>query len=576
MPKKSKKLYLLLLFISMQLAVYGQFDSILHQPLHKTSKTLRQLYGIAGRTDSTSVKELQAFYEFTKNNNDIGLQFEAEILRIFDMWRKKVISADKVALLGQKIADQAAQQNEWIMEIRAYRYIAYMYWKDQEYEKMFTIYHKLDELLENVRPPKKEKNNWLDYSISATDVYTNIGESYYFFKDNENALHYLEKTNHLAEVSAYIFPKIRAWNALGLVYRDVEKLEESSFYFLKVVDATNKDVNPIWKAIAGGNLGHNYYKEGKYNEAIPLLERDIEVSEASGIYGEALSATLDLGNIQLEMGNLEAAGEQFEKAQAFHKLSSNDDKLHYTHLLFKALSKWNAMMGNTKFTALYIDSTKTARDMHYANFNSLKLMRAQQTINQQQNLLLEEKKQKEIQERNLVILIVLLLLVAVVVLYLFRRKYFLKKQMIKELALQNSDQALRHAQTTLKDLTKRIRKNNYLIEKLKEGNDTEINQELLKQLKTSNILTNEDWAVYKALFIEVYPDFINSLQELYSDLTPSEIRCLCMEKLHLSNKEMGSILGVSSSSVMVTKHRIRKKLSLTDQKDVEKLVAQIG
>lgn len=576
MLPKSNKIYLFLLFLSLQLCVYAQYDSLLHQPLHKKTKTLRLLYGLTSKVDSNSTKELQKFYDFAKATDDTGLRHEAEILRVFEHWRKQTITTDKASLLGQEIALQAAQQNNWIMEIRAYRYVAYIYWKDQDYEKVFNIYHKLDQLLERAEPSKKDKDNWLDYSISATDVYTNIGESYYFFKDYTMALHYLEKTIPLAEAPSYIFPKIRSWNSLGLVYRDLGRLEESSFYFNKVVEAPYEDINPVWKAITGGNLGHNYYMEGDYNKAIPLLQRDVEVSAASEIYGEALSASIDLGIIQLEKGDLEAAGEHFLRAQTFQKQASTDDKLHYTHLLFEALSKWNAALGNNKLTALYIDSTKTAREIHNANFNSLKLMRAQQTINEQQNLLLEEKKQKEIQQRNLVIIIVLLLLVAVVVLYFFRGKYFLKKQKIKELALENSNQALTHAQSTLKNLTKRVRENNLLIEKLKEINNTEVNQELLKQLKTSIILTNDDWAEYKMLFVEVYPEFINSLQQLYPDLTPSEIRCLCLEKLYLSNKEMGSILGVSSSSIMVTKHRIRKKLSLNDQKELEKLVAQIG
>ena len=576
MLKESKKIYLLLLLLSVQLSVYSQYDSLLHQPLHKKSKTLRELYGIAGKTDSNSVKKLHKFYDFAKAHDDTGLKYDAKLLRIYDNLRNETTTVEVAATLGQEIALDAARQNNWIAEIKAYSNIADMYWKAQEYEEMFRIYHTLDQLLERIKPAKEDKDGWLDYSISATTVYTNIGESHYFFKDNEIALHYLEKTISLAEVQSFVFPKIRSWNSLGLVYRDLGRLEESSIFFKKVVDAPNKDINLVWKAIAGGNLGHNYYMAGQFKEAIPLLEQDVKVSEAAGVYGEALSATIDLGNIQLTMGNLEAAGEQFRKAQAFQKLSSNDDKLHYTHLLFEALSKWNAAMGNDKLTSLYIDSTKIAREAHTANFNSLKLMRAQQKINEQQNLLLDQKKQKEIQQRNLVILIVLLLLAAGIVFYFFRRKYFLKEQKIKELALQNSNQALQLAQTKLNNLTNRIRENNSLIEKLKESKDAEVNQGFIKQLKTSSILTDDDWREYRSLFMEVYPHFILSFQNECPDLTSSEIRCLCLEKLNLSNKEMGSILGVSTSSVIVTKHRIRKKLSLTDQKEVEELVARMG
>ena len=567
-------LSLVLLFV--QLSAVAQYDSILHQPLYKKSKVLRQLYAKAGKTDSASVKELQKFDDFVNAYDDKGLQYEARLIRIYGDWQKETITVDKAFVLGQNLAKEAAQQNNWTVEIRVYRYLAYMYWKDQKYENTFNIYHTLDQLLERLKPSKNDRDNWLDFSIMATTAYTEIAESHYFFKDYEMAVHYLNKTDSLAEVSSYIFPKIRSWNSLGLVYRDLGKLEESSSLFKKIIDAPNKDINPVWKAIAGGNLGHNYYMTGDYEKAIPLLEKDVQVSETYEIYGEALSASIDLGNIQLALDNLEAAGEQFRKAQAFMQQSSTDDKLHYTHLLFESLSKWNTIMGNHKLAILYIDSTKTAREIHTANFNSLKLMRAQQQINQQQNLLLMEKKQKEIQQRNLVILIVLLILAAGIVFYFFRNKYFLKKQKIKELDLQNSNQALQLAQTKLNNLTERVRENNNLIEILKESRDTEINQELLIRLKTSSILTNDDWKEYRLSFLEVYPHYIASLKKVCPDLTPSEIRCLCLEKLNLSNREMGSILGVSSSSVMVTKHRIRKKLSLTDQKELKNLIAQIS
>ena len=574
MSPEHKKIYLLLLLLSTQLCVYPQNDSLLHQPYHKKSKTLGYLFSISGNTDSISTKELQRFYDFAETHDDTGLKQEADLLQIYGVWKKKSITVDSAAVLVNDVILKAVRQNNWVVEARAYRYLAYMYWKDQAYENMFSVYYKLNQLLENTMPSKTDENDWLDYSLVATSTYTEIGESYYFFKDNQSALYFLEKTTSLEEVPLYVFPKIRSWNSLGLVYRDLEKMDESSALFKKVMDTP--DINPVWKAIAGGNLGHNYYITGQYDMAIPLLEKNIEISEANGIYGEVFAATLDLGNIELARDNLEVAGEHFRKALIFQKKSSNDDQLHYTYLLYEALSKWNAAMGNHKLAILYIDSTKTAQKEHNSNFNTLKLMRAQQKINEQHSLLKEEKKKKEIQQRNLIIVIVLILLIVGIIFYFYRQKYFLEKHKIDELALENSKQALQLSQTRLNNLTHRIRENNKLIEALEDSQDIQTKQKILKLLKTSIILTDDDWAEYRSLFLEVYPNFITTLRDIHPDLTPSEIRCLCLEKLKLSNKEMGFILGVSSKSVMVTKHRIRKKISIDTQKELEDLVVRLG
>lgn len=66
------------------------------------------------------------FYDFAKANNDLGLQHEAELLRIYNNWGSKAITLDKAAVLGRELAKKAALQDNWISEIRAYRYVAYI------------------------------------------------------------------------------------------------------------------------------------------------------------------------------------------------------------------------------------------------------------------------------------------------------------------------------------------------------------------------------------------------------------------------------------------------------------------
>jgi len=52
----------------------------------------------------------------------------------------------------------------------------------------------------------------------------------------------------------------------------------------------------------------------------------------------------------------------------------------------------------------------------------------------------------------------------------------------------------------------------------------------------------------------------HQLKLRYPALIPAEVRCLAMEKLRFSNTEMAALQGISTNAVMVTKHRIRKKL----------------
>src|SRR5690606_3253156 len=102
------------------------------------------------------------------------------------------------------------------------------------------------------------------------------------------------------------------------------------------------------------------------------------------------------------------------------------------------------------------------------------------------------------------------------------------------------------------------------------------NQQLLQELKSSLILTKEDWQNYQKLFEEAYPVFIIHLKASYPELTQAEIRQLCLEKQYLTTSEIASTLGISENSVMVTRHRIRKKLNLENQKQLQEFVNGIN
>ena len=66
--------------------------------------------------------------------------------------------------------------------------------------------------------------------------------------------------------------------------------------------------------------------------------------------------------------------------------------------------------------------------------------------------------------------------------------------------------------------------------------------------------------------------FWNHKQRKRRNLTPAEMRCLSMEKLRFSNKDMAALQGISTSTVMATKHRIRKKLGVPTHAELLELL----
>jgi len=144
---------------------------------------------------------------------------------------------------------------------------------------------------------------------------------------------------------------------------------------------------------------------------------------------------------------------------------------------------------------------------------------------------------------------------------------------------------LLNAQKALEDHTKSMGEKNDLLEQFKTDIDRlkilksrELEDKRIEQLEHLNkttILTEEDWGKFKELFEQVHKGFIIRLRERLPDLTQAEVRLICLTKLALGTKQMANILGVSSDTVKKTRHRLRKKLCLSENEDIEDITKYI-
>ncbi|MCC7245685.1 MAG: hypothetical protein IT269_08410 [Saprospiraceae bacterium] len=87
------------------------------------------------------------------------------------------------------------------------------------------------------------------------------------------------------------------------------------------------------------------------------------------------------------------------------------------------------------------------------------------------------------------------------------------------------------------------------------------NDFLASQIFNQSILTPEDWEKFKAHYELVFPGFMASIRFQYPEISPAELRILMLDKMGLSTRECGSVLGISQDSVKKARYRIRKKYS---------------
>ena len=113
------------------------------------------------------------------------------------------------------------------------------------------------------------------------------------------------------------------------------------------------------------------------------------------------------------------------------------------------------------------------------------------------------------------------------------------------------------------------------IELLENNIDVSQQHEALERLRQNTILTEEDWARFKALFEKAYPNFFARVNQKFPNLTSGELRFMALVKLAFTTKEMASTLGVSPVSVRSIRSRLLKKLNLPENENLGQLISSI-
>lgn len=97
-----------------------------------------------------------------------------------------------------------------------------------------------------------------------------------------------------------------------------------------------------------------------------------------------------------------------------------------------------------------------------------------------------------------------------------------------------------------------------------------------ENIDSIKILTEDDWDEFRKLFVKKFPTYIDRVSSMSDAITKADIRLACLIKLDMSNNEIGKTLGISVDSVKRTHLRLRNKLNLKEQKDLDNLLKSIN
>ncbi len=394
--------------------------------------------------------------------------------------------------------------------------------------------------------------------------------------DYDQAIVMLKRAQHYSDPQSKEYPEIL--DNIGQYYYLLKNFELAEKYFLSAGNYARVLDDQLRYAKILGNLALIRGELGRYEEAVSLLRRDIEISERKGAAQNTLFAQIALGRIFLKAGRYAEAEAVLNEAQNI------------------AVTKPYFLSSRRQIAQVRLDLAERLHHLPEAQAlrteirfldSSLRLKDGEQPLNKAylltQKALYQQKIAKA--DEELVLKNNLLLILSVVAgtgfillgAYLinlkqaeFRRKreycaMILKLQQEKEsfeCRLNETRQTVRDQIEYLQSKKLHIAQLNAEIEKIRQSSSSHLEDKegKLQKLLESHLMTEENWQIFRRQFQKEYPEFYETLRLEFPDLTPANLRIILLQKLGFSAVEISGLLGITQDAVKKSRQRLKRRL----------------
>ena len=111
------------------------------------------------------------------------------------------------------------------------------------------------------------------------DYYYEYGRIYYFFKDFKKAASIYKQAWNAIPYNKFRGGKATRMNTLALCFKNMSQFDSAIYYFSKAQKMAIESNEEVWEGILSGNVADIYATQKRYDEAIPLLMKNIEISK---------------------------------------------------------------------------------------------------------------------------------------------------------------------------------------------------------------------------------------------------------------------------------------------------------
>lgn len=551
------------------------FKAISHTPLNNRVSKAEDIYKANCRQldEHTAMALLDSLAGLAKQLHDNALECSIYLFRADYYSVNKGFNA--ISINDHQEAIDFARAHEMPVEAAIYLHKKGLYY--------FTFHH-------NIEACK--------YFLQAYDDFKRIGFSkvpdisryvaeqaqfYYALRDFETAkpllhlaLSYPIKGNRI---------RINLITTIGLIHRKYRQFPQALYYFNKALKVSQATKDSAWIAISTGNIGSVYFMQKQYAKALPYLAIDYQASIKYQQYASAATSLLCFSYIDIQNGLLKRAAMRVDSAEMLIQ-GAKEDVLATRIEIYNQRRLLSQKRSRYAEAIAYMVRYQNAKDSleQRDNVASVERVKLKWETEKYRYQLQQLKTQTAIGtfKRNAVIFILFLMMIIVVLVF---NRYRLNTKRDQELLIikkRRVDEQLKNAAESLKQYTENLKQNNLLIEKFKAEierfkiqSTDRAGAEKLEQLMQAHIMTDETWDEFKKLFTKVHNGFFLKLRQNFPYFTDTDTRLLSLIKLGLNNREMSNMLGITIEGIKKSKQRLRKKMQLATDKDIEQVIAEL-
>lgn len=441
--------------------------------------------------------------------------------------------------------------------------------------------------LEALRLNEAHKNT---FGIAAT--LTNIGAVYYDSRNVEKAAEYFKSALALYESVNEQALVAQLLGNLANAYSDLGQSDDAQELYQRAINIATALDDADQLGYLRQNMAEDYLAAGDYEQALALQRKGLLTVPGAGSWErsrswQSMAATylgwgkLDSAHHYATLSYKTALADRYQPdvvvaAELLYKIAELRDQPDTALRYFKVFKAYE--------DSIDLDDTQNAVQLLEAKHL---LENSEAAVAEQADLLKLAAAERELAvfTRNALIgLVILLLLIGGITAFWLqsRKRAAVAEKALLALQLQQEEHAKKLLRDELDFLNQSLvsysvllAQKNAILADLKEQLAADAIAGQMQPLVRSinaGLSFEDEWEQFKLVFQRVHPDFFARIKERYPELTANELRLCALLKLNMSSKQIGSLLNIEPRSVDKNRYRVRKKLDLAAEENLQAFV----